>query len=278
MIYITIIVLFAIIFLGVMFFLNKGNNAVKHYLLIAIIGGIISVIACLFIEFFSGILLDTFFSEHYYWEDGWYYFDSVGTKYLYVFIDSFLLTALVEESVKYITTFALNEKKQHKLYNYLECIIPYLIIGVVFSVIEDALYIKNIEGSGLARVIIFFTGHVSFSMIFGYFYYKYRVNTEINNLYYEAKRKGVKLRHKMMPKRRPIVIGMLLVTIMHGMNNFIDTEYYFYLWTLYIIIFIVLFKRIIKNKKRNAKEDAIKFFLKKYLEYKEEDLVEMEII
>ncbi len=274
----TIILLFAIIFLGIMFYLNRGKNAVKHYLLIAIIGGIISVLACLFIEQFSGILLDTFFSYHYYWEDGWYYFDSAATKYLYVFIDSFLLTALVEESVKYITVFTLNEKKQHKLYTYLECIMPYLIIGIVFSVIEDALYIKNIEGSGWARVITFFTGHVSFSMIFGYFYYKYRVNTEINNLYYEAKRKGIKLRYKMAPKRRPIVIGMLLVTFMHGLNNFIDEEIYLYLWFLYMIIFIVLFIRIIENKKRDAKEDAIKFFLNKYTEYTEEDLTEMEII
>ena len=50
----TIILLFAIIFLGIMFYLNRGKNAVKHYLLIAIIGGIISVLACLFIEQFSG--------------------------------------------------------------------------------------------------------------------------------------------------------------------------------------------------------------------------------
>ena len=268
MLYIMIIVLFSCLFLGVMFRLNKGHNMVKHYVLIAVVGGIVTVIACLFIEFFSGILLDTFFSEHYYWQDGFYYFDSKLAANMYRFIDSFLLAALVEESVKYITVFGLNEKKQDKLYTYIECVMPFLIIGVIFSVVEDILYINNIEGSGLARVLTFFTGHVSFSMIFGYFYYKYRVNVEINNLYYKAKKKGVKLRHKMMQKRIPIVKGMILVVLMHGLNNFINDKYYVYLWLSYMVIFIILFVRLNKNKTKNVKDDSIRYFTSMYPEFK----------
>jgi RsiW-degrading membrane proteinase PrsW (M82 family) len=276
-----VIILFAIIFLGLMFILNKGKNNIKHYLLIAVIGGIISAFACLFVEQFSGFLLDTFFSEFYYYKNGYLYFETYLSMFLYSFIDCLILTGLVEEGVKYLTVFSLTEKNQHRLYTYLECVIPIILIGVVFAVIEDYLYIFEYETSGWIRASIFFGGHNAWSMLFGYFYYRYRVRTEVNNLYYQAKKKGIKLRYKMLNKRKPIYIGMLIVVLMHGIYNFIS--YHFLAINvlkgiLNVGLFVVLLIYTISSRKKNAKKDALKYFVKMYPEYTEEQLKEMEIV
>lgn len=281
MVYMIVILFFAVIFLGLMFFLNKRHNDFKNYLLIAVIGGIISVIICLLIEHFNGFLLDAFFSEHYYWEDGVYYFDDSLSKNLFVIIESFILAGLIEETVKYTTVFCLNEKRHHKLYTYLECIIPFLIIGVVFSVIENYMYIKNYENVGLTRVIIFFAGHPLYAMIFGNFYYKHRVNIEINNIYYNAKKNGIKIRNKMRSKRKPLIIGMFLSILGHGMHNFIGSvteEAYYVFWGLEMSLFILLLIWLIKGKYKSAKRDALGVFSKEYPEYTLEELTEMKII
>ncbi len=183
----------------------------------------------------------------------------------------------VEEISKNIIAYLLNEKTEHKFLSYIECVMPFLIMGIAFAVVEDYLYIKNYADSGLTRLQIFLPGHPMFAIIFGHFYYKYRVNVEIMSMKEIVKRGGENIKNLCLKGKKYITRGIIFVCLLHGLHNFISVTNGTYFYVMHIaelIIFLFVTISLIENRKRNVKKEALFKFMRYYPEYSEYQLKE----
>ena len=154
---------------------------------------------------------------------------------------------------------------------------PFLIMGIAFAVVEDYLYIKNYANSGLIRLQIFLPGHPMFAIIFGHFYYRYRVDAEIMSMIEIIKRGGEKIKDLHLKGKKYITRGIIFVCLLHGLHNFIGVTNGAYFYVMYItelIIFVFVTISLIENRKRNVKQEALFKFMQYYPKYSEYQLEE----
>ncbi len=271
------IILVGLLFLGIIFFFNKNKMPIKHYLKLAVIGGILAIFVSLSFEtYFKGFLRFLFL--------GYYEVTSAGITFykwgafiVYYFIESFLMIAPIEEISKNVIAYWLNEKTEHKFLSYIECVMPFLIMGMAFAIVEDYFYIENYEDSGLIRLQIFLPGHPMFAIIFGHFYYKYRVDVEIISMREIVRRECGKSKPLPYKGNKYIKRGIIFVCLLHGLHNFISITNGVYFYVMYIaelIIFLFVTISLIENRKRNVKQEALYKFMRYYSEYSEEQLKE----
>ena len=280
--YLGYIFLVGLLFLGVLFIFNKKKVPVKYYILLAIIGGLLAAFASFMLEtFFGDILVKFLFIGNFDVNDqGQMVFSSALVFYLYYFVQHFLMVAPLEEISKNLIAYVLNEKTEHKFLSYIECVMPYLIMGIAFSIVEDYLYIKNYD-NGLMRLMIFLPGHPMFAMIFGHFYYKYRVKVEVYSIREILRRTTGEYKKFSLKENKFIKLGLLISCLIHGTHNFIavtNGDLFYCMYLIELVIFVVVFVMMIKNRKRDAKKEAVEEFLKYYPEYNEERLEELGVI
>lgn len=270
----------ALLFLVVMFILNKRRVPVKHYIILAIVGGLLAAFASFFLELFADLFLRFAFLGHYeVTKEGLLSFYSYDAFFSYYLVYCFILIAPIEEISKNLIGYILNEKTEYKFLSYIECIMPYLIMGIAFSIIEDYLYIKNYD-VGMARLMTFLTGHPLFAMIFGHFYYKYRTDVEIISMREIVRRSGGVYKKIPLKENKYIKLGILFVCLLHGFHNFISSvagDYFYLFYFLEVSLFILVFVFMIINRKKSVKTVALKRFLMYYPEYTINELEEMGI-
>lgn len=198
--------------------------------------------------FFGDILLK-FFDGKYCYIEGELYWYSRKSELLHDFIKYFFIVAVVEETTKHIVLFFQLRRKQVR--TYLDCIISFLIVSVIFSVVEDIEYF--IYKDAQYRFITEISGHLMFSMIVGECYYKYMVNKKMINLHSFLVDKGVvdKNTH-IKPKYISIFIrGFLTAIFLHGLYNFcISLSGIIFILCLisYAILFCFKYKKALNNK------------------------------
>ena len=110
--------------------------------------------------------------------------------------DSFVIAALVEETVKHATAGKMVRKNYDKV-SWLDCIAYFGIVGIGFQIIETVVYmIESNIGQILVRGLTM--GHPAYGMLMGYYVGK---------------------RHK-TGKKSYEVFGFLLLVFLHGMYDF----------------------------------------------------------
>ena len=109
--------------------------------------------------------------------DGGRIWDSTW-DFLSFYFMNFLGVAIVEETTKHIILFIQIRKKTVR--TYLDCVLSFILVSVIFSVVEDIVYYIN-YGSvvGIPRLVTELSCHIMFSMIVGECYYKYLINKKI---------------------------------------------------------------------------------------------------
>ena len=183
--------------------------------------------------------------------DGGRIWDSTW-DFLSFYFMNFLGVAIVEETTKHIILFIQIRKKTVR--TYLDCVLSFILVSVIFSVVEDIVYYINFGSVvGIPRLVTELSGHIMFSMIVGECYYKYLINKKILFMHrYLQDRGNVKSSVVIKEKTVSIFIkGFALAIFLHLMYNFVNTvfiEVYGIIISIaYTVIFIVKYIKSLKN-------------------------------
>ena len=123
--------------------------------------------------------------------------------FLYVLIDAFFVTALVEESSKYIVLKKITWKNPAFNYRF-DGVIYSTTVAIGFEIIEDLLYLID-STAGIAFIRAAFPGHCIFGIYMGY-YFGQAKHLELAGQPAQAK----SMRRK----------GVLTATVLHGLYDF----------------------------------------------------------
>ena len=183
--------------------------------------------------------------------DGGRNWDSTWDFLSFYFLN-FLGVAIVEETTKHIILFIQIRKKTVR--TYLDCVLSFILVSVVFSVVEDIIYYIN-YGSvvGIPRLVTELSGHIMFSMIVGECYYKYLINKKLLFMHrYLQDRGNVKSSVVIKEKTVSIFIkGFALAIFLHLMYNFVNTVFIEVFGNIisiaYTTIFIIKYIKSLKN-------------------------------
>ena len=145
---IIIIILINALLLLYFFIKNKDSiyfslkTPLRFLLFIPLLAVIIFL--CIMLTTLLEVIVLMLFADYYAIYDGVIYWDSITAKHIYYFIYYFLLVGIIEEGLKIMPMVIINSeafmtdfKKKY------DCIISFLIVGILFSVIEDVMYIYN---------------------------------------------------------------------------------------------------------------------------------------
>lgn len=138
---------------------NSLGSQVRRHLWVTLGFGIVGVVAALALELFGGSLFGNDLSV----------FGGFGTLPLLSFI-AFLCVGLIEEFAKF---FPFSRYLQDKPYftSVTDAFVYFVIIGMVFTIIEDISYAISLGGSVIfGRVAVAFFFHAGLSGLVGYYY------------------------------------------------------------------------------------------------------------
>lgn len=197
------------------------------------------------------VILDKIFINKYHYIDGVAYWDSKSYQIIYNLI-LFFFVAIIEETTKHIILFTQLRRKNVR--TYLDCIISFLFVSALFSVIEDISYYR-MYGSATAQVrfITEISGHLMFSMFVGECYYNYLVNKKMVILHSYLQSTGA-VGKSVVIKPRFISIflaGFSLAVVFHWLYNFLVNTYPIMGWiciAIYGVVFCLRYKNALKNK------------------------------
>jgi len=243
-----------------------NRHTILRFLLLILFGGIACVIS-LIIEYFSTFLLISFFSDGYSIVNNKVYWDNSFNEILYNFIFCFIIVGIIEELTKILPVFFYNKRClfYHNDLKKFDFIIPFLIVGMTFSIIEDVEYIMNgDEWTGFARLITEFCGHTLYALLIGVGYYKSSVKAKATSLSFSLRMKKVPDIKFIsgMKSKNIFAVSCIIIIFIHGLYDFlvytfIDLAFIFIALSLiYFIVFLIMFRNT------NFKDDYIKRFLK----------------
>lgn len=268
-----IIVNIVIDLLILMYFLlkNKGSSVLNRHtilrFLIFVVFGIGATVVSLLFENFFTTLVSMCFAGSVSYVDGvlvWY------NKFLeisYYFVMCFFVIGILEELAKILPTYFYSE---HFLFGntYLkkfDFLIPFLVVGLTFSLIENGLYFKNSTSNLIyLRMLTQFSGHILFALLTGEAYYKYSVKSYCNRISYTLRNKNVPNIKSISGMRynRIFKVGCIIVMLLHGVYDFL--LYVFpnigYIFIAVSSIYFIVYMIKLKNSK--FKEDTVNRFLK----------------
>ena len=140
---------------------KKTGEPYSRKMIIKFLGfGAVAVVVCLFISFLLPIKRDSFFDLN---------------PILAGFLTALITAAAFEELIKYLL-FRLVLIKNEKVISWLDAIIAAVIVGIGFTLLEDAEFAVT-SGTNILRAII--PAHLLFQGIMGYYYGKARVKKSI---------------------------------------------------------------------------------------------------
>lgn len=246
----------------------------KRYL-ICILFGVIAFVLSLIIEWVFEFILSLVFSNYYKIVDDKLVWTSLVAQLIYYFIDCFLIIAIVEELAKFLPLFLVIENNYWERKTKFDCILPFLIVTITFSIIEDIIYIYIYypeSSTGILRLLTEFSGHILWGLISGIGYYKYTVKTKVESIKYGIKKlKGgdnpnYKFINTGMFSDTILIIHILIVTVLHGIFDFLVVNNFVVILIIFSVICIIYcIQRIVKLKNSDILLESI-------IQYKRYDL------
>jgi len=277
---IIIINIFLIVFLC-----NKNSHSnfiTKSKILIFILFGLLAAIASIFSETFLESILSSFFSDKYTVTEEGIIWDSKGAQILYNFFFTFIIVGITEELTKFFPCYLYINGKLNTISNEkatrLDCIIPFVIVGATFSVLEDVVYIfsdTTNSSIGFVRLITEVAGHLFWSLLIGEGFYRHAVRSRSQKILYKIKEKErLNYINTGMFSDNMLYISVAFNILMHGIYNFLLLTIPF-LGIIFIIISYILFFKFTKNLINNDIEyEAIYEVLLGQNVYSKEEIVE----
>ena len=160
---------------------------------------------------------------------------------LFIFIDNFILTALIEEGGKYIVLKKATRK--HPAFNYTFDAVVYAVVASLgFATFENILYVfENGVGTAITRAIISVPGHAMDAVFMGFYY----------GIAKQASVAGDEAGCK-----KNLVKALIVPTILHGFYDFcLSTPYDIFI--LIFLIFEIIFTIVtIRKFRKLSREDA----------------------
>ena len=144
---------------------------------------------------------------------------------LYIFIDNFFLTALVEEGGKY---FVLKKATwKHPAFNFtFDAVVYAVCVSLGFATLENIIYLIDGDlGTAVLRGLLSVPGHVSYAIFMGYYY---------------GMAKLASIHGDETGRKRYLTKALWIPVILHGFYDFcLSTQYDI------LILFIVVFELIL---------------------------------
>ncbi len=164
------------------------------------------------------------------------------TSMLYLFIDNFILTALVEEGGKYFVLKKVTWKNKEFNYTF-DAVVYSVVVSLGFATFENILYVfQNGIGTAITRAIFSVPGHVIDAIFMGYFY-------GLARRAHGAGEEGA--------AKRYLFEALLIPVIMHGFYDFcLSTEDGMFI-LLFLVYEVVITVVAVKKLKSLSKNDAI---------------------
>lgn len=278
--------IFIIIFLNIclLIFLykkNKNNSFLnfknKRNILFFILSGIFAIIASLLIESILEFILDLIFSNSYTIVDNEKIWNNLFIKGIYYFIDCLIIVALVEELAKNLPTLFIIDENSYSYKTKIDCIIPFVITAVIFSIVEDIIYIINYgELTSFIRLLTEFCGHTLWGLITGEGFYRYVINNSVYSLLYKMRNDKIINNYNFSTFPDTILIKTFVtIIITHALFDFFAfMEITILLLILNIISIIVFFLYIKKLKNSNLYDDKIELLMKYQNVFSKEQLID----
>lgn len=246
----------------------------KRYL-ICILFGVIAFVLSLIIEWVFQFILSLVFSNYYKIVDDKLVWTSLVAQLIYYFIDCFLIIAIVEELAKFLPLFLVIENNYWERKTKFDCILPFLIVTITCSIIEDIIYIYVYDlssSTGILRLLTEFSGHTLWGLISGIGYYKYTVKTKAESIKYGIKKlKGednpnYNFINTGMFSDTTLIIHIVIATILHGLFDFLVVNNFVVILIIFsVICTIYCIQRIVKLKNSDILLESI-------IQYKRYDL------
>ncbi len=169
-------------------------------------------------------------------------FISDQSSLLYLFIDNFILTALVEEGGKYFVLKKITWKNREFNYTF-DGVVYAVAVSLGFATLENILYVfENGVGTAITRAVFSVPGHVIDAVFMGYFY----------GLARYAEGVGEEKEVRMYLKE-----ALLIPVVMHGFYDFClstDSMAFMLLFFVYEIVITVI---TVKQFKKLSKTDTL---------------------
>ena len=275
--YLFLIIVIGVIVVGTLLLKNKSQKLTFKYFAILTLLGALAVGVSFVLGTYVSTWLTWTFAGYYYVEDGVIIWNNIIAEVLYYFINCFLVVAVIEEYSK-----SLIIKKfdgvEVSLKTTLDCITQFVIVGVVFAILEDIMYIVRYD-AGLTRLLITLSGHFMYALVFGYYYSKSKIYKEFTNIGVKLNARGYQLKRAISGNkaRAYMAKATLIPILLHGTHNFIayvlpDIA------VIFIIIETILFLRYFIKAIRNnysIHDKAIELFISKYPKVTKEEIEEI---
>lgn len=163
---------------------------------------------------------------------------------LYIFIDNFLLTALVEEAGKYVVLKKLTWK--HPAFDHTFDAVVYAVTASLgFATLENMIYLIDAGiGTGIMRAVMSVPGHAIYGVFMGY-YYGMAKTAEVN---------GDDRNSKLYLKK-----ALIIPVLLHGFYDFCigSADYGIFLLLLFVFEIVLTVIGIKKIKKLSREDTAI---------------------
>ena len=163
-------------------------------------------------------------------------------SFLYLFIDNFIITALVEEGGKFFALKKITWKNKEFNYTF-DGVVYAVAVSLGFATFENIMYVfANGVGTAITRAIFSVPGHVIDAIFMGYFYGLARYAEGV------GEEKEVKLYLKE---------ALLIPVVMHGFYDFClstDKAEFMLLFLVYEIVITVI---TVKRFKKLSKTDTL---------------------
>lgn len=251
--------IFAIIFIDVLLlsfllFGNKNGEYLKNKkrFLISLVYLVVSLLASFFLVSLLEIFLLAVLSSKYSYTETGIVWDNMFFEVLYNFIYYFLAVALVEELGKILPTYHFLEGDTSEIKTKFDCMIPFLLVSMGFSIVEDILYIYKYypdeEFVGFMRLIVELPGHVLWGLLIGEAYYRYTVKCNVELLRYRLKQDDERFKYVNtgMYSQKIFKVATLLIIILHGLFDFLlvtnSTIGYIYIFISFVYFSFYLLK------------------------------------
>ena len=259
--------------LFLMYFLlkNKGSSVFNRHsilrFLILVAFGIGAFLVTAYFESLFTTLMSVFFAGSLNYVNGVLVWYSKFLEISYYFIYFFFVANIVEELAKILPAYFYSEnflfgKTALKRFDF---IIPFLIVGLTISVIENGMFFyKTSNNLVYLRILTQFSSHILWALLIGEAYFRYSVKAYANKIYNIFRSKDVpdiKAISGMKPKKM-FKLSCVIIMFIHGLFEFLV-----YNFPIIGLVFIgvslvccIIF--IIKIKNSHFKETSIKRFLK----------------
>lgn len=252
------------------------NRHTKLRFLILVVLGIGAFLVSQFIIEYFGGPLPVFFAGTYSYVNGEVIWNNLFFEILYKFIWFFCIVSIVEELIIILPVYFYSEnfmfgKTNLKKFDFL---IPFLIVSLTFSIIENGIYFYRTTNYWIyLRILTQFAGRILGAVLIGEGYYRYSVKANANRISYN-------LRNKNVPNIKSIsgikynkifMLSCIIVIVLHGLCNFLLSTFIILGVAVEVACLIYFIVYMIKLKNTNFKEDSINRFLKynKHLTFEE---------